>query len=44
MLTVDTPRFVAVVRTVVNFVALFGAVDAGAVTTLELIGPTCQQG
>lgn len=43
-LTVDTPRFVAVVWTVVNFVALFGAVDAGAVTTLELIRPTCQQG
>lgn len=43
-LTVDTPRFVAVVWTVMNFVALFGAVDAGAVTTLELIRPTCQQG
>lgn len=44
MLTVDTPSLVAVVWTVVNFVALFGAVDAGPITTLELIRPTCQQG
>lgn len=43
-LTVDTAGFVAVVWTVVNFVALFGAVDAGAVTALELIRPTRQQG
>lgn len=41
--TVDTPGLIAVVRTVVNLVALFGAVDAGSVTALELIGSTCQQ-
>lgn len=44
LLTVDTAGLVAVVRTVVNFVTLFGAVDAGSVTTLELIRPTCEQG
>lgn len=43
LLTVDTAGLVAVVRTVVNFVTLFGAVDAGSVTTLELIRPTCEQ-
>lgn len=44
VLTVDTPGLVAVVRAVVNFITLFGAVDAGPVTALELIGSTCQQG
>lgn len=44
LLTVDTAGLVAVVRTVVNFVTLFAAVDAGSVTTLELIRPTCEQG
>lgn len=41
--TVDTPGLVAVVRTVVDFIALFGAVDAGSVAALELIGSTGQQ-
>lgn len=44
LLTVDTAGLVAVVWTVVNLVTLFGAVDAGSVTTLELIRPTCEQG
>lgn len=42
--TVDTARFIAVVRTVMDLVTLLGAVDAGTVTALELIGATCQQG
>lgn len=41
--TVDTTGLIAVVRTVVDFITLFGAVDAGAVTALELIGLTRQQ-
>lgn len=44
ILTVDTTGLVAVVGTVVHLVALLGAVDAGAVATLELIRSTCQQG
>lgn len=44
LLTVDTAGLVAVVRTVVNFITLFCAVDAGTVTALELIRSTCQQG
>lgn len=43
-LTVDTASFITVVRTVVNFVTLFGAMDTGAVATLELIRLTCKQG
>lgn len=42
--TVDTARFVAVVGTVMDFVTLLGAVDAGTITALELIGTTRQQG
>lgn len=42
-LTVDTARFIAVVWTVMNFITLFGAVDAGSITTLELIRSTCEQ-
>lgn len=43
-LTVDAARLIAVVRTVVNLVALLGAVYAGTVTALELIGSARQQG
>lgn len=43
-LTVDAARLVAVVQTVVNLVALLGAVYAGTVAALELIGSTRQQG
>ena len=42
-LTVNKTSLIAVVRAVVNLVALLGAVDAGAVSTLELIRPTCEQ-
>lgn len=42
--TVDTAGLVALVKTVVDLVTLLGAVDAGPVTALELIGATCQQG
>ncbi len=42
--TVDTARFITVVRTVMDLVTLLGAVDAGTVTALELIGTACQQG
>ena len=42
--TVDTARFIAVVRTVMDLVALLGAVDAGTISTLELIRTACQQG
>lgn len=42
--TVDTAGFVTAVRTVVDLVTLLGAVDAGAVTALELVGTTRQQG
>lgn len=41
--TVNTSRFIAVIRTVVDFVALLGAVDAGTITTLEFIRTTRQQ-
>lgn len=44
MFTVDTARLIAVVGAVVNFIALFGAVDAGAVAALELVGSTREQG
>lgn len=43
-LTVDAARLVAVVRTVMDLVALLGAVYAGTVATLELVGSTRQQG
>lgn len=43
-LTVDTASFITVVRAVVNFITLFGAVDTGSVATLELIRSTCKQG
>lgn len=43
-LTVDAARLVAVVQTVVDLVALLGAVYAGTVAALELIGSTRQQG
>lgn len=43
-LTVDAARLIAVVRTVVNLVALLGAVYAGTVAALELIGSARQQG
>lgn len=43
-LTVDAAGFITVVRTVVNFITLFGAVDTGSVTTLELIRSTRMQG
>lgn len=43
-LTVDTAGFITVVRTVVNFITLFGAVDAGSIATLELIRTTREQG
>ncbi len=43
-LTVDTASFITVVRTVVNFITLFGAVDTGSITTLELIRSTSKQG
>lgn len=36
-LTVDTTCFITVVRTVVNFITLLGAVNTGAIATLELI-------
>lgn len=36
-LTVDTTCFITVVRTVVNFVTLLGAMNTGAIATLELI-------
>lgn len=42
--TVDTARFITLVRTVVDLVTLLGAVDAGTITTLELIWTTRQQG
>lgn len=42
--TVDTARFITVVRTVMDLVTLLGAVDAGTITALELIGTTRQQG
>ena len=42
-LTVDTASFIAVVWTVVNFITLFGAVDTGTITALELIRSTCKQ-
>lgn len=40
--TVDTTRFVAVVKTVIDLVTLLGAVDAGTITALELIRTTRQ--
>lgn len=43
-LTVDTAGLVAVVGTVVDLVALLGAVDTRAVAALELIRTTRQQG
>lgn len=43
-LTVDAACFIAVVRTVVDFITLLGAMDTGAIATLELIWPTCEQG
>lgn len=42
--TVDAARFIAVVQTVMDLITLLGAVDAGAVATLELIRATRQQG
>lgn len=42
--TVDAAGFVAVIWTVVDLVTLLGAVDAGTVAALELIGATRQQG
>lgn len=43
-LTVDAASFVAVIRTVVNFITLFGAVDAGSVAALELVRSTRKEG
>lgn len=43
-LTVDTASFITVVRTVVNFITLFGAMDTGTITALELIRSTSKQG
>lgn len=43
-LTVDAARLVAVVDAVVDLVTLFGSVDAGAVTALELVWAAGQQG
>lgn len=42
-LTVDTTCFITVVRTVVNFITLLGAVNTGAIATLELIRPARKQ-
>lgn len=42
-LTVDTTCFITVVRTVVNFITLLGAVNTGAIATLELIRSACKQ-
>ena len=43
-LTVDAASLITVVRTVVNFITLFGAVDTGSIAALELIRSTCKQG
>lgn len=44
LLTVDAAGLVALIGAVVNLVALLGAVYAGTVAALELIGTARQQG
>lgn len=43
-LTIDTAGLVTVIDTVVDLVTLLGSVDAGTVTTLELVWAAGQQG
>lgn len=43
-LTIDTASFITVIRTVVHFITLFGAVNTGSISALELIGLTYKQG